>query len=473
MTFLSKLLIGGLCLTASGVVTAVQLANYIGTGQSPKIQVILSGNGPPKWDPFSIDYQQKGNMPCNSMDKDSWSAWDIKDTPTGNYYGTITLKCDGKTALWVDYKGGSGGYYLEGVHFSSNGSGSYQLTVDKIHCGSSDNGPFPSAPLAIPAEYKGTDKRITLSVKGTQIQTDRGNPFLLKGVVRPSLEWNPKGQFLSTKDLDTMHSWGINVIRIDMNQNFWFVSQPASVPGSYKQIINALIYYAIERDMVVILDLHWTEDGHQNPMANKNSIKFWKEVAYDYRQFGTVIFELFNEPNSINKNVWLKGDATYAGYQELFNAVRSTGAKNICIINGLDWGYNVSFINSTFGVKGKNIVYGSHPYNDKGSNNYQGPGGDFDKNFKGIIKNYPIIFTEFGVNQDSYFPDKYKAIYDNMLRYINANKIHYSGFAWWVDNKTPNSFPDLIKDWAGTPLNGGINIQKDLKLFPPTKLDFD
>lgn len=350
---------------------------------------------------------------------------------------------------------------------------SYQITVNKIHGGAIDNGPFPTSPIAEPAKYNGTNKPIILRVQGTHIVSNEGKQVVLKGMVRPSLEWSPQGQFLSEQDLKTMSAWKINVIRIDLNQNYWFASKPVTTPGSYKQIINALIYYAIRNDLVVILDLHWTENGHQNPMANKKSIQFWKEVAQDYKTFGTVIFELFNEPYSINKEVWLNGDNNYAGYQELYKAVRDTEAENICIINGLDWGYDLSFVNDSFGVKGDNIVYGSHPYNEKGSAGWTGPGGSFEANFTGIINSYPIIFTEFGVNEASYFPNKYKGIYDFMLHYINENHINYSGFAWWVDTSNPNIFPDLIRDWSGTPLNGGVNIQKDLKDNPPTKLDFD
>ncbi len=472
MTHLHKLMAGFLWLLMAFSAESAQLANYLGTGHSPRIKVVLSVNGP-KWEPFSIDYQQIGNIASSSSPTLQWSTWDVKDTEN-HYYGTVTINSDGKTASWVDYKRGTDGYYLEGIHFTYNSvDKAYQLTVDKVHGNTESKGPFPTAPLAKPAEYSGTDDPIILSVEGTQIISNIGKPVLLKGMVRPSLEWNPQGEFLSEKDLERMDQWGINVIRIDLNQNYWFASKPVTTKGSYKQIINALIYYAIRHDLVVILDLHWTEDGHQSPMANKKSIQFWKEVAQEYKQFGTVIFELFNEPYSVSKQVWLNGDTHYAGYQQLYDAVRSTGAQNICIINGLDYGYDVSFINTNFGVKGSNIVYGSHPYNEKGSSGWQGPGGSFEGNFAGIINKYPIIFTEFGVNQENYFPNRYARVYDFMLRYINENRIHYSAFAWWVDPTNPNSFPDLIKDWTGIPLNGGINIKNDLKTNPPTKLDFD
>lgn len=289
--------------------------------------------------------------------------------------------------------------------------------------------------------------------------------------MRPSLEWSAQGQNLSPQDIENMRHWNANVIRLDLYQNYWFASEPATQKGSYKQIINAIIYYAIQNKMAVILDLHWTDGAYQSPMANANSVTFWKQVANDYKNFGTVIFELFNEPYGFDPNNksdldrWLNGDKISPGYQQLYDAVRSVGANNICIINGTDYGYDISFVNDAFGVKGYNIVYGSHPYNEKGAN------GGFDKNFKGVLGKYPLIFTEFGVNQSEYFPDGYKKVYDRILAYINANKVSYTAFAWWVDSMNPNTFPDLIKDWSGTPLNGGTNVHNDMQGHPAIPID--
>ncbi len=107
-------------------------------------------------------------------------------------------------------------------------------------------------------------------------------------------------------------------------------------------------------------------------------------------------------------------------------------------------------------------MYGSHPYNRT----------SFDQNFAGVLGQYPLIFTEFGVNQSSYFPNGYQAVYKAIIDFANQNQISYTGFAWWVD-KDPdkvNTFPDFIKDWAGTPLNGGTLIHDDMQAFPGTSI---
>jgi hypothetical protein len=461
------------CLLVTFTVDGVQqLANYLGTGSNPRISLVLSPDNGPHWGSYNLDYQGVGNVPWSKDPANDWSPWDAKDQD-GNYYGTITLKSDGETVTWGNYTPGKDGYYFEGVHLTMNeGIKAYQLTVDQIHVVPS-SGPFPNAPLAQPALYPGTDEPITLSVKEDKIINRRGESVILKGVARPSLEWNPQGQYLSVEDIDRMKRWGANVIRLDLNQNYWLQSQPVSVPGSYKQIINAIVYYATQKGMAVILDLHWTENGHQSPMADNNSITFWQQVATDYKNFGTVLFELFNEPQGIDKETWLNGNGTYVGYQQLYNAVRKVGANNVVIVNGLDWGYDLSFVSDSFKLTGDNIVYGSHPYDEKGSLSYTGPGGPFANNFKGIIGKFPLIFTEFGVNSAPYFPNGYQTVYARTLDYVNQNQVNYSAFAWWVDPNSAKSdtFPDIIKDWSGTPLNGGFQIKQDIEDHPPTKLN--
>ena len=456
-----------------------QLYNYLGTGSNPRLQLVLSANGP-NWGTFTIDYQNSGGVPWSSDASNNWSSWNVYDTASPkNYYGTITLTSDGNTVQWSNYTAsGTDGYYLDGINFSYNsGAEGYQLTVNSIVTpggGNNGVGPFPNAPPATPAVYPGTNQPIVLQVNGDQIVNDKGDVVWLKGLVRPSLEWNPQGQYLSTADLSNIANWtsnGVtarsNVIRIDMYQGYWLDSGPVTEIGSYKQIINAIVYYATQLGMAVILDLHWVVAGQQSNMANSDSLTFWTQVATDYASFGTVLFELFNEPYGISTDVWLNGDGSYVGYQQLYDAVRSTGAQNICIVGGLDYAYDLSFVSPSYKVNGTNIVYCSHPYNAKGQPGYTGQGGTFAQCYQGIIGNFPLIMTEFGTNSASYYPNGYDQIYTNILNYVNANHVHYSGFAWWVENGDPQ-FPCLISDWTGTALYGGINVHNDLIQNPGT-----
>jgi hypothetical protein len=355
---------------------AASLVNDLGTGL-PKLIMKLANSGD-KWTPYDLDYKQVGNVPGGGDKDHNWSAWNVVDEKK-NWYGTVSLTSDGVHKIWLGdnfYKPPSvtdpNNYNrLQGLSLSElpGTLGKYKLTLTDVYPS------FPFADRAKPAVYPGTTERIVLSTDGPKIVNNRGADVVLKGVTRPSLEWPAPifdgehhrlgyhGQWLSPSDIKTMRGWGANVIRIPLNQAFWLNSKPREVIGSYKQIVDAMIYYAIEQNMAVILDLHrLLPDPPEGKMANTQSIDFWTDVAKTYATFGTVLFELFNEPHNLAQDKWLNGDKQYAGYQQLYNAVRGAGANNLCIIGGLDWAYDLSFVKSDFGVKGTNIVYCSHPY---------------------------------------------------------------------------------------------------------------
>lgn len=360
--------------------------------------------------------------------------------------------------------------------------GLFQLNMSK------GNGPFPDAALATPMTYSdGTP--VILSVKENKIVNNKGQTIVLKGVVRPSLEWNPQGQYLSPSDINNMAKWGANVIRLDLNQNYWLASDSAMTQGSYKQIIDAIVYYATQNNMAVILDLHWTTNGQQSPMANQQSIQFWQQVATAYKGFGTVIFELFNEPYldltgyyslPQAENIWLNGSTDsykYVGYQQLYNTIRATGASNICIVNGLHYGFDLSFVGngddllhiSPYQNEPLNLIYGSHPYNTNISVSV------LSNNVQKIIASYPIIFTEFGDNQEAdYSNGTYQIPYQQVLEFVNQQNasgnvnVNYTGFAWWVGQEW---FPTLLNDWNGNANNyAGKLIFQDMQSNPATPL---
>jgi hypothetical protein len=278
-----------------------------------------------------------------------------------------------------------------------------------------------------------------------------------------------------------------------------------------------MIYYAIKNNMAVILVLSWPPD-YTPPMAAKD---FWRDLAGTYREFGTVLFDLFNEFYDSSRfghlntpftndqlHQWL-GDDHHVGYQTLLNTVREEAkANNICLVGGLDYAYRLEFVNKDFCVKdrpnGNGIVYCSHLYNARGTDvtdNKDGLNGHlygppvkdgrtlFGENFDWVRKNFPVMITEFGCNGDAQYtpvtkkedPDApgkgnytctggainpaARDYYKTVIGWANKFGFHYTAWSWWVNNCEP-WFPGLIKNLAGDAWNGGEEVQKDLKENP-------
>ena len=97
-----------------------------------------------------------------------------------------------------------------------------------------------------------------------------------------------------------------------------------------------------------------------------------------------MMFELYNEP-TVQWADWK------TNYQALYDAVRSVAPKNIVILGGIDWVYDLSaVIAGTSTITGTNIAYNTHPYGNKES------ATDWDGKFGNLTTKYPVFATEFG-----------------------------------------------------------------------------
>jgi hypothetical protein len=234
---------------------------------------------------------------------------------------------------------------------------------------------------------------VSYSTSGTHIIDPNGDIILLRGIDRPSLEWSDVGQFLSLADYTLMADWGANVIRLSLSQCFW-----NSNSDSYQSTVAQQVAWIKSLGMGVILDLHWSVGSGstcaQQTMPDSGSTTFWTSVAGVYANDPWVIFELYNEPNSVSWTVWRNGgDAggfQTPGFQGLYSTVRATGANNVVLIGGLNWAYDLSGV-AADPISGTNIVYNTHPYNNPGKLVANWP-----TSFAGVLGTFPLIATEFG-----------------------------------------------------------------------------
>jgi aryl-phospho-beta-D-glucosidase BglC (GH1 family) len=137
------------------------------------------------------------------------------------------------------------------------------------------------------------------------------------------------------------------------------------------------------------------------------STEFWSQVAARFANNPLVAFDLYNEPHGISSQVWLHGGsvATYyvipyqaAGMQQLYDAVRATGAQNLVLVSGNSWANNPP----TTLVSGSNIAYGVHPYTcpqnpppNCGSSDPYNPDPILGK-WVGLSAFVPVVVSEFG-----------------------------------------------------------------------------
>lgn len=295
-------------------------------------------------------------------------------------------------------------------------------------------------------------------VVGNTVFDSSDAPHLFRGVARPSLEWNATGESLSGQDYARMGEWGANTVRIALNQGFWLAGSSVHDPG-YTAIIDQQIGWAHDAGIDVILDLHWSDRGdfgtapEQQRMADANSIAFWTEVATRYQDDGRVLFELYNEPHDVSWEVWRDGGPSGEGWdavgmQQLYDAVRNTGAHNVVIAGGLDWAYDLSGLPGTTELDGYNIMYATHPYDYA---NKQPSAWQADWGF--LADDHALIVSEFGsFDCDASYTSE-------LLAYADEHAISWTAWAWYPGGC---EFPALIEDWNGTPSAAGSIVRDAL-----------
>src|ERR1035437_2761692 len=92
------------------------------------------------------------------------------------------------------------------------------------------------------------------------------------------------------------------------------------------------------------------------------STEFWSQVAARFANNPLAAFDLYNEAHDISNQVWLNGGTVpkysifpyqTTGMQQLYDAVRATGARNLVHVSGNNWANTPP----TTLVRGSNIAY--------------------------------------------------------------------------------------------------------------------
>ncbi len=313
------------------------------------------------------------------------------------------------------------------------------------------------------------------TVRGNMIIGADGTQYIFHGIARDGLEYNCSGegpldqQHLAFMGPGTSSSagtyWGANTVRLPVSEGFWFNGAPGypCSAAQYQALVKHTIDALTALKLNVILDLQWTDAGRQSgqgggpwSLADADSIAFWQQVAPIYKGYSNVLFEVYNEPHPPSWSCWQAGcpmsETGYSsdcgcsksvhysgvGMQALVNAVRGTGANNLIIVGGNNWGFDLSQL-PNYPIGGSNIVYDTHPYPyaDKMPNTW-------DAAFGNLSGRYAMISAESGEY------DCGTSFVSQLYPYLDA---HHMGWVAWAWNTNGNvcKYPELVTDYQGTP----------------------
>lgn len=318
--------------------------------------------------------------------------------------------------------------------------------------------PKPQVPVALPEQLPPI-----LHVAGNELHTPDGKAVWLQGVAIPSMEWSAGGENILKSIETVLTGWKANCVRICLREHFWAGKGPYQSDGGmrYRQLVEDAVNACAAKGTYIVLDLH----DYRAPQE-KHAI-FWKDVAARFKNHPSVIYELLNEPHDIPWEVWRNGGPVMdqktsgdvatenkqalvkfqsIGMQKLVDVIRETGAKNLIIAGGLDWGYDLGGILTGFALDdhgGNGIMYSSHVYPWK---------SDWQGKFLDAAAKHPVFIGEVGADtqrMDFLPPERQEdpaTWVPDMLGIIQKHRLHWT--AWCFH---PKSTPRVLLDWDYTP----------------------
>lgn len=367
----------------------------------------------------------------------------------------------------------------------------------------------------------------TLYVTGNQLATatSSGCTLRLKGVDIDGLEFSPYGYgpggssancggFTGNSTngcggdtlaavTEAITAWHATVIRLPLNQDFWFGNSNAITQitaSQYQSAVSTIVNYCASQNVYVIMDLHWsgtysgttpttpitgagwgTATGQQ-VMADANAITFWGSVASQSwtKNNPAVLFDLYNEPNNLPSwTVWLNGGSTGGtpawtpGMQGLLNAVRGAGAKNVCLLGGMSYCADLTGVISAPGPVtnvGNGVVYSAHLYGSNDGTTAASWNGEVPPSVLSVV---PVFLGEFGGTTSCGTGANPNA--ENNATY-DSNMIGSSGWAVTATGVvgatawsfTDDSCPNQLTNWTWTPNAWGSAVSTWMATPNPT-----
>lgn len=314
--------------------------------------------------------------------------------------------------------------------------------------------------------------RFGVHVEDTRIiDNQRGVAVQLRGVNRMGGEYacvQGKGLMdgpITQATVDAMKTWGINTLRLPLNEQCWLGVSGTPNGSAYQQGIEDYVKLLTASGIYVILDLQWSSPvvggavGMQ-PLPNTTySAKFWESVATRFKDNPAVLFDLFNEPvplgNTDTPAAWA---AWRDALQPLLTAVRGTGATNVVIISGLQWANTIwtDAANNwlTFAPVDplNQRVASLHAYD----NTWCRDNTCYEREVAPVALQVPVIFGEFGHRGGDVI------WLNNLMTWADTHGVGYLAWAWFPTAGTGFSELELIRSWDGTPSQFGAVVRARL-----------
>jgi hypothetical protein len=313
-----------------------------------------------------------------------------------------------------------------------------------------------------------------LHVLGNQIVDSNGVAIHLRGVthlgteytcMKPGLGFADDEQSITDASISAMVGWGINAVRIPLNEGCWLNSgvPDGGVGGAaYQAAVESYVSRLTDAGVVTVLTLSWVISG--SGTANQpslmpdrsNSPMFWSQVATAFASNRAVAFDLFDEPSVTDWTCWSSGGTctgvsyTVAGMQELVSSVRATGATNLILISGAGAANDLTgWLANAPSDPQKNLAASWHVFDFSAC---KAP-ACFDTQVGPLAMQIPVVATAIGSNQNVW------AFSQAVIDWLHSKDQGFMAFTWNTWSGSPMT---LVSDNDGAPTPYGSGLKQYL-----------
>lgn len=445
--------------------------------------VAITNNGAPT-SGWSLGFDFAGGQHLTQGWSASWSQSGSRVTAVNESWngslGTGASVTIGFTGSWSGGNPAPTAFTLNGLACSAGSGPSPSPTGTPTPTPTGSPTTTPTPPVGAPV----------LGVSGNRLTDPGGTTRRLLGVNRSGGEFmcvQGHGIFDGPVDdaaVQSIADWRANTVRIPLNEECWLGLdniRPEYRGTAYTDAVKALVARVLAHGMTPVVELHWTygqytgnsagcPDVHascQKPMPDaRYAPAFWTSVANTFKDDRRVVFDLFNEPypdraTSTTEQAWAcwrdGGSCPGIGYevagmQDLVDAVRATGSRNVVLVAGIAYANDLSgWLAHAPSDPTGDLAAAWHVYNFNSCANES----CWTSTLAPVAARVPLVAGEIGENTCGH------AFVDRVMKWSDDRGLSYLGWTW--NTWDCSSGPALISAYDGTPTAFGLGLRDHLR----------
>ena len=258
-----------------------------------------------------------------------------------------------------------------------------------------------------------------LSVQGTYLVDESGNPVQLRGASTHGIAWFP--EYVNKDTFNQLAQWGVNVVRLAM---YTSESGGYCTGGDQEELLRLLdqgVQYAKDADMYVIIDWHILSDGDPT-LYQAQAEEFFAKVCARYADCNHVLYEICNEPNGGTSWATVKAYA-----QDILPVIRANDSKAVVLVGTPNWCQYLGEAAADPLTGYENVMYTLHFYAATHKQDLR------DVYSAAIASGLPVFVSEYGLCEASGAGTVDTDQADAWVSLLNENNTSY--VLWSLCNK--------------------------------------